>query len=131
MKQSDRIRADLAPGKYDFYRCYKCARVITREEELAFYEMAKEIAPGQEHLARFCDCGSMQIVPSKPSSEVEWRQRNVRRYAIKLILSRGLIPWLEKTFPTALPWAEWLLEKELLAKYDWLAWQVVKRYVNG
>jgi hypothetical protein len=129
MKQSDQIRADLGSKKFDFYRCYKCGKVITREEELMFYAWANEIPPGQEDEAVICDCGSMKIIPVKMSGD-EWREKNVLRYSIKIILARGLIPWLEKKFPAALPWAEWLLDKELLSRYDWLAWQIVKRNID-
>ena len=40
------------PDSYDFYRCSKCNRLLTRPEELAAFKTGK-----------LCPCGSMRYEP--------------------------------------------------------------------
>ena len=89
---------------YDFYRCYKCLRVFSRQEEL---ESIVRIDQGEN----FCECGSTRFTPSWPVG-VEWLKPNVAKYAIKLFLARGVAPKLDKYSYTrfALPWIEKLVK---------------------
>ena len=104
---------DLRPGLYDFYRCYKCSRIITREEEKAWLRSA-ELKLDDE--TAFCECGSLRITPERPPKKlaVWWRLRrdflrvHVLRYTVKVVLARGLAPWLDKHFRAALPLIEYL-----------------------
>jgi hypothetical protein len=105
---------DLGPGRYDFYRCYKCSRIITREEEKLWYEQADMVLDDQ---TMFCYCGSLRITPARPPRGLIgwWRLRKdfvtytVLRYTVKVILARGLAPWLDKHFRAALPLIEYVV----------------------
>ena len=105
---------DLGPGKYDFYRCYKCSRIITREEEKAWLITA-DLKLDDETM--FCECGSLRITPSRPPKGLMgwYRQRrdflvySVLRYTVKVVLARGLAPWLDKHFRAALPIIEYVV----------------------
>ena len=96
------IQDDLAPGLYDWYRCYKCARVITREEERS--RILKMNKYGTEDATEFCPkCGSLKIYPLRAPSKTEWLRWHVLRYALKVVLGRGVAPWCERYFRVALP----------------------------
>ncbi len=105
---------DLGPGLYDFYRCYKCGRIITREEEKVWLKNAESITDDQ---TMFCYCGSLRITPVRPPKGLIgwWRLRkdflvySVLRYTVKVVLARGLAPWLDRNFRVALPLIEWLV----------------------
>lgn len=101
---------------YDFYRCYKCDRIITREEEKAICTQATR---DQLDRAAICPCGSMKFMPTWPVTtwsllpwrcDSEWLRTNVFRYTLKLVLARGVAPWCERHMPIALPWIERLVK---------------------
>lgn|SRR5512144_2299649 len=89
-------------GAFDFYRCYKCNGIFTREQEM--YEFARAARNPNDRL-RMCPCGSVKYSPSFPRFW-EWPYWPVLRYTVKLTLARGLAPWLDKHFPKALPLVE-------------------------
>jgi hypothetical protein len=88
-------------GAYDFWRCYSCNRIFTYEQERAYIK-------AMEHdLKRtICSCGSLKYSPAKSPVGLEWLLPNVLTYTLKLILARGVAPWVEQHFPRALPWLE-------------------------
>lgn len=91
-------------GAYDFSRCYKCKRVFTYEQERA------RIAAMEYDLnMTICPCKSMLYSPAKPVG-TEWLKPSVLTYTAKLVLARGLAPWLESRFPKALPLIERLVK---------------------
>ncbi len=95
---------DLGPGLYDFYRCYKCSRIITREEEKLWLAEAELILDDQ---TMFCPCGSLRLSPSRGPIRLEWLSYHVLRYTVKVILARGLAPWCDKHFRLLLPFIEY------------------------
>jgi hypothetical protein len=101
-------RDDLGPGKYDWYRCYKCSRVITREQELAFYGTI-DIKMEEDVTSGFCICGSLKCYPLAKPVGLEWLRWPTLRYTLKLVLARGLAPWCDRHFRPALPMIEKLV----------------------
>ncbi len=85
-------------GVYDFYRCYKCGRVFTREGELKAF--------GEDGVKAVCGCGSQKYSPAWPIW-FDWLKPSVIKYTIKLLLARGLAPWAEKKAQWLLPYLEW------------------------
>ncbi len=58
--QQVRIKLGLGDSDADFYRCYKCQRLITRLEEIrAFSKRSK-------HPGSICQCGSPKYSPANP-----------------------------------------------------------------
>jgi DNA-directed RNA polymerase subunit RPC12/RpoP len=55
-----RAKLKLNAEDYDFYRCYKCGRLITRVDEILFFAEASKTA-GQP-----CPCGSKKYMPTNP-----------------------------------------------------------------
>ena len=94
---------NLGPGLFDFYRCYKCARLITREEEQAW---KKKADASEEDIETFCPCGSLKIFPARRPVRLDWFSPGVLRYTTKVILARGLAPWCDKHLRSALPLIE-------------------------
>ena len=109
-------RQTVAQGSYDFYRCQSCHHVFSREEEkLAFAVAGKEKS---ERKVRMCRCGSSRYSPTWPVTkmsillwrcESEWLQPNVIAYTLKLVLARGIAPWLDRHFRPALRLVEYLV----------------------
>ena len=111
-----------AEGNYDFYRCWKCQAIITREEELLSFKNAEHDAEEKAHM---CSCRSRKYYPDWPHrapfklryllapgaylEKNEWLHGNVLRYTCKLVLARGLAPWLDRNFRIALPVVEKLV----------------------
>jgi hypothetical protein len=97
---------DVGPRMHDFYICYKCGRIITREQEKAVWKSAS--SGGLEGGAlKLCVCGSQKYSPTRPHG-LDWLIPRVASYTLKLVLARGLAPWLDKNFPQALPVVEFL-----------------------
>lgn len=92
------------PGFHDFFRCYTCGAIFTFEQERA--NMA-----AMEHDLKMtmCPCGSLRYKPSKPLW-YQWLKPRVLTYTVKLVLARGLAPWLEDRYPKALPLVEKLVK---------------------
>jgi hypothetical protein len=89
-------------GRHDWYRCYKCKRLFTYEEERA----RLNAMPSQdEDKAKICKCGSLKYTPTRMSG-FDWLRPNVVAYTLKLVLARGIAPWFERHFKSALPWIE-------------------------
>lgn len=86
---------------FDFYRCYKCQSVFTREDELYGFRNADE-------RGRICKCGSSKYGPGWPTW-FGWLKPCVVRYTLKMILAREVAPWCEKHFQAALPVIEKLV----------------------
>lgn len=55
-----RAKLKLNECDYDFYRCYKCHRLITRVEEIIFF------TPGSKTAGIVCPCGSKKYTPANP-----------------------------------------------------------------
>lgn len=91
-------------NKYDFYRCYHCRVIFTEEQLRARCRSAEKTGDSS-----ICDCGSMKFVPAWPK-RLQWARWNVLRYTLKLVLARGLAPWLDKHYPPALPLVERLVQ---------------------
>lgn len=87
-------------GSWDFYRCYKCHRLFTYEQEQS--RMARL---SLDERASMCPCMSLRYGPARPAG-FEWLKWSVITYTGKLVLARGLAPWLEENFPKALPIVE-------------------------
>ena len=123
----EKISSDVGKRMHDFYRCYKCNRIITREEERNIWEEA-DAGIVEENKVSICKCGSAKYSPALPVDE-EWRKPNVLRYTVKLILARAVAPWLEKHEPEGLPHLEWLLKSKLLEDRCEVAWPLVERVI--
>jgi len=121
------IVEDVGKRLHDYYRCYKCNRVITREEER---EVWAEATAGimAENKVSICKCGSGKYSPALPVDE-EWRKPNVLIYTVKLILARAVAPWLEKNEPEGLPHLEWLIGSKLLEDNCEVAWPLVESVI--
>lgn len=107
-----RMRRDGSPfdfykfkaGAYDFWRCYKCHAIFTYEQERS------RIANMEfDCRATMCPCRSLRYSPTLPSV-IEWLKPSVITYTLKLVLARGLAPWLEDHCPKALPLVERLVK---------------------
>lgn len=81
------------PTAHDFYRCFSCGKLFTREQEQAGFAAEKGA----------CPCGSLKYKPSHPVGRKEWWSKNVRPYVAKITIARGIAPWCEKHFPVVLP----------------------------
>ncbi len=118
-------RDDLGVGKHDFYRCYRCRRLFTREEEKAIYaRLGRQL---DEKGVSICGCGSQKFSPGWPITRFfwvfpffipvpvfrsEWMQRNVIGYTFKLVMARGVAPWLERHLSIALPLVEKMVRQK-------------------
>jgi len=61
-----------APSAYQFYRCFHCGRLLTRDDELRAFNPAST-RPGM-----ICPCGSSRYFPGMPRG-IEWfTLRNLR-----------------------------------------------------
>jgi len=94
---------------HDFWRCYSCHRIFTYEQE-----RARVILMEHDASAAMCSCRSLRYKPTRPSG-IEWIRPNVLTYTLKLVLARGLGPWLEEKMPAALPYLESLVAPTLEA----------------
>ena len=58
-EQTSKIKAKLNLGEadFDFYKCQKCGRLITRIEELAAF------TPGTKSYGQICPCGNKKYHP--------------------------------------------------------------------
>jgi len=65
---------------YDFYRCSKCLRIVTREQEIR-----------RRPTGKICPCGSAKYYASNPVS-YEWLKWSVIRVVFKFILARVIAP---------------------------------------
>jgi len=79
---------------YDFYRCYKCQRVFSREAEIANLQ-------GRS----ICKCGSSRYTPSWPTF-LEWLRPDIVGYTVKLVLARAIAPLADKYASWLLPYIE-------------------------
>jgi hypothetical protein len=69
-----RMKMGLGESDYDFYRCYKCQRLITRLEEIQSFSK-KSKKPG-----KIFKCGSPKYSPSN-LRWYEWFYPRVLRFA--------------------------------------------------
>lgn len=90
---------DRRQSVYDFYRCYKCGSVFSREQEVFRLRHCEGL---------MCKCGSAKYSPAMPTGW-EWFNLDVMRYTARLILARGLAPWLYHHAKFALPLVERLV----------------------
>lgn len=96
-----------ADGNYDFYRCFTCGAVITRQRELEVFNILNN-----DSFIRMCPCGSMKYSPGFPHWN-EWVLPRVIRHVYRLLLVRGVAAWADGRFP-------WLLRKiEELVREEW------------
>jgi DNA-directed RNA polymerase subunit RPC12/RpoP len=102
----DEICGDLGPRRHDFYRCYKCGGIFTREHERNVFDLA-EVGRGT-----VCECGSAKYSPTKPRF-YEWVYPSVFAYTVKVVLARGLAPWMKKHFPEGLSLVNWLVQRRI------------------
>jgi hypothetical protein len=93
-------------GNYDFYRCFDCGRIITRQREREVFNMLDN-----ERFLRICQCGSMKYSPSWPAY-FEWLLPRVAYYVYKLVLVRGVAAWADGRFPTLVRKIEDLVRDE-------------------
>jgi hypothetical protein len=93
---------DPAARAYDFYRCYACRRVITRQDELRTFTTAN----GDP--LRICACGSLRYSPSWPVG-LEWARPHVAGFVLKLLLARKVAPFAERRAPFLMPIVEKLV----------------------
>lgn len=90
---SNHVDALEIPTAFDFYRCFSCGTLFTREQEQAAFKAGKGA----------CPCGSRKYRPGRPANRKEWWSRNIRSYVIKIFIAREVAQWCEKYFPPALP----------------------------
>lgn len=93
---------DPAARAYDFYRCYSCRRIITRQDELRVFARANGDG------LRICACGSLRYSPSWPVG-LEWIRPHVAGFVVKLILARKVAPLAERRAPFLIPVVEKLV----------------------
>jgi hypothetical protein len=55
-----RVKAGLKADDFDFYRCYKCGKLITRIDEI------RAFTAGHKATGKICSCGSPKYQPSNP-----------------------------------------------------------------
>ena len=91
---------DYVDNSHDFWRCYECGRILTYEEER--YRVSRL---NSDMRLTICDCGSMRFRATRPRG-IEWIYPRVAVYVAKLVIARGIAPWLERRYPKALPLAE-------------------------
>ena len=94
------------PAAHDFYRCYNCHTIITYEQEQI---RLNEMTEGKSSI---CACGSRKYSPTFPVGQ-EWLLPRVWVYASKLVLARGVAPWVAKYCAWALPIVERLVSNKL------------------
>jgi hypothetical protein len=92
------------PSAHDFYRCYDCNRIFTYEYE---QNRLREMTEGDSHM---CRCGGRKYSATRPVGP-EWLL--VLPYTAKLVLARGLAPWLGTRHPRTLRLVEWLAGNKL------------------
>jgi hypothetical protein len=90
---------------HDFYRCYKCHALITREEERFRLQQMSKLKDDSQ--AVICSCRGRKYSPSWPK-RMEWVSWPVIRYTIKCVLAQEIAPRLEKRFRFLLPLVEYL-----------------------
>ncbi len=73
---------------FDFYRCYKCTSLITREQELR-----------RRPSGTLCPCKSAKYSPSWPV-RIDWLRPSVVRCVIKLVLARVVAVKFPSTQPS-------------------------------
>ena len=86
---------DMGPRMHDFYICYKAVWKSASSGDL------------EGGALKLCVCGSQKYSPTRPHG-LDWLIPRVASYTLKLVLARGLAPWLDKNFPQALPVVEFL-----------------------
>lgn len=108
-------------GNFNFYRCYGCHKLFTREHERRVFELASMVP---ETDLRICACGSMRYSPSWPVwfPFLEWLYPSVLKYTAKLVLVRWLAPKLEAKYPQFLP----LIERLVANEWESREWQTTK-----
>lgn len=113
-------------GAYDFYRCMKCDAIFTRETEVARLR-AGTLSHDDSRPFSICACGSLRYSPSWPYRSPagplgrflgmeykiirgnQWLDSYILAYTLKLVLARGVAPWLDRHFPQALGLVERLV----------------------
>ena len=60
-------------SRYQFYRCWHCGRVLTREDERRAFDRESK------HAGVICPCGSSRYSPSMPRG-LEWYSLRMLRY---------------------------------------------------
>ena len=58
--QEVRLKMGLGEDDFDFYRCFKCGRLITRLEEIVSFSQKSK------HPGAVCPCGSPKFSPANP-----------------------------------------------------------------
>lgn len=95
------------PGVFDFWRCYSCGEIFTYEQERLRMALMEH-----DPKASMCRCLGMKYKPTRPRW-YEWIRPSVLTYTVKLLLARGLAPWLEVHLPGALPLVERLVRPSM------------------
>jgi len=80
------------PTAFDFYRCFACGSLFTRDQEQEAFR--------EERGA--CPCKSLKYRPSHPVG-LDWAKPNILSYVAKIFIARGIAPWCEKHFSPILP----------------------------
>jgi len=95
---------ELTSRSRDFYRCYRCGRLFTREWELATMARLARIE-ADDDTVDICPCGSKRYLPSKPVL-LGWLRPSIVKYVYKLVLARGIAPLAERYRPELLPYLD-------------------------
>ena len=103
-------------GNYDFYRCFACGAIITRQREREVFNWMET-----DYYLNACPCGSMKYSPGWPTW-YEWFRPAVVYYVYKLVLVRGVAAWVDGRFPKLLPIIEYLVRDE----WEKPTWQTTK-----
>ena len=122
------IQSDLNKRGHDFYRCYKCGSLFTREDERMIFEAGNSGEMDESH-AFVCDCGSAKYVPAIPNKS-EWEAPHIMAYTAKLILARAVVPAIAEEHPDALEHIEWLLASGLIEEHAEKAWPLIEAIVK-
>lgn len=69
-----RAKAQVGAEDYDFYRCHKCNRLITRIEEI------RAFTSGTDNYGHICPCGSEKYLPTN-LKWYEWLIPRVLQFA--------------------------------------------------
>jgi hypothetical protein len=67
-----RAKLQLNEEDFDFYRCYKCHRLITRVDEILFF------TPNSKTAGEVCKCGSKKYTPTNPKWWEYFLPRTIR-----------------------------------------------------
>jgi len=81
MELSDDVKRILGEDSWQFYRCYKCGRIISA------LELSRGLRPKLGESAKACPCGSLKCQPTQITAE-DYAKPQVIEMAVSLGFTR-------------------------------------------